>query len=98
MAILTQILNQSKPKRFNKNKLPPPAPIYAQFGIALKGSGWQTVKCPFHDDRHASLSVNATHGGFCCHACHAKGDLMGFYMRMTGKDFKTAMVDLGAYE
>lgn len=101
MRILAQLLNKpnkSFKKQFNPKKLPPPAQIYAQFGITLKGSGWQTVKCPFHDDTHASLSVNGTHGGYICHACHAKGNLIGFYMRISCSDYKTAMIALGAYD
>lgn len=73
------------------NNLPSPSAFYARFGITLKRSGWQMVRCPFHDDTHASLSINGTHGGFICHACGVKGSMIGFYMRSYGVDFKTAI-------
>ena len=102
--ILAQILNRPKnrkskgKKQFNPNKLPKPQAFYARFSIAIKVAGWNMAKCPFHDDKHASLSVNGSHGGYVCHACGAKGSLIGFYMQMTNSDFKTAMTDLGAYD
>ena len=103
-SVLAQILNRPKnrkfkgKKQFNPNKLPKPQALYARFSIAIKVAGWNMAKCPFHDDKHASLSVNGSHGGYVCHACGAKGSLIGFYMAMTNKDFKTAMTDLGAYD
>ena len=38
--------------------------------------GWQPVKCPFHEDRTASASVNLNLGGFRCHACGMSGDAL----------------------
>ena len=102
--VLAEILNRPKKqkfkgkKQFNPNKLPKPQAFYARFNIAIKVAGWNMAKCPFHDDKHASLSVNGSHGGYVCHACGAKGSLIGFYMQMTNSDFKTAMTDLGAYD
>ena len=49
-----------------------------------------TAICPFHHDRHPSLSVNAAKGLFCCHACDAKGGLVEFERRISGCDIKTA--------
>ena len=92
--------NAAKPnykRTFNPNLLPTPIDLYARFGFKLKGNGWSMHKCPFHDDKHASLSINATHGGFICHACHSKGNLIGFYMQMTNTNYQTAMIELGAY-
>lgn len=61
MSVLAKIL--SKPKRtFKQSRLPTPHALYGRFGITLKGNGWQMVRCPFHDDKHASLSINGTHG------------------------------------
>lgn len=99
MNALVQTLRQAKRKRtYNPKKLPTPTALYARFGITLKTSNWNMAKCPFHDDKHASLSVNAKHGGYICHACGAKGNMIGFYMAMTNSDFKTAFTDLGAYD
>ena len=45
--------------------------------------GWQAAKCPFHDDKTESLSVNVSlgrSGAFRCHAagCGAKGDAVSW--------------------
>ena len=72
----------------NKSRLAEPSTFYSQFDIALKGgSGWQMVKCPFHDDKQASMSVNREHGGYKCHACGAGGDVIGFYMQWHSVSF-----------
>ena len=71
-----------------KSRLNEPSSFYSQFGITLKsGSGWQMVKCPFHDDTHASMGVNREHGGYKCHACGACGDRIGFYMQWHSVSF-----------
>ena len=65
----------------NKSRLPNPSDFYSRFDITIKGSkGWQLIKCPFHDDTHASMGVNREHGGYKCHSCGASGDRIGFYM------------------
>lgn len=77
--------------RLDKSRLPEPRNFYSAYGFTLKGSsGWQMVKCPFHDDAHASMGINRSHGGFKCHACGVSGDLIGFYMQYHQADFKSA--------
>lgn len=71
-----------------KSRLTEPSVFYRQFDITIKGGrGWQMVKCPFHDDKHASMGVNREHGGFKCHACGASGDAVGFYMQWHSVSF-----------
>ena len=66
--------------------------------MSMQGGPWRTVRCPFHDDKHASLSINADTGGFLCHACGARGgDVLSFHMQRHGLDFKTAAQELGAW-
>lgn len=38
-----------------------------------KGVGKQWIKCPFHDDRHASAAVDWNTNYFTCFACEVKG-------------------------
>ena len=84
---------------FRRELLPNPSIYYAQaLGVPGKRSGWRTVRCPFHDDKHASLSVNVESGRFRCHACGAKGgDVLAFHRRRHGLDFKAAAKELGAW-
>lgn len=82
-----------------RDRLPDPARYYAGVFERIgkpNASGWALVRCPFHDDKHASLSVQmiGEWGGFTCFACGAKGDLLAFHMRRSGLAFADAVRDL----
>jgi hypothetical protein len=66
-------------------------------GISIgRKSDWAHVKCPFHDDRHASLGINIRHGGFVCHACGAKGgNIVAFEAQLKGIGYREALLSLG---
>lgn len=69
------------------------AVFYEEYFSNIK-TGENSVKCPFHDDKHPSMSVNTEPGknGVClCHACGFKGDLITFYQKYHNIDFKTAL-------
>jgi DNA primase len=53
--------------------------------------GWRPVRCPFHDDRNASASVNLNLGGFRCHACDVKGDAVSLIKQREGLDYRGAV-------
>lgn len=38
--------------------------------------GWQSVKCPFHDDNVFSGSANLFEDRYYCHACGVQGDIL----------------------
>ena len=44
-----------------------------------------SVKCPFHNDRTASMSVNLEKGTWFCHACDVGGGLLDFERKLTEK-------------
>lgn len=50
---------------------------YATLTEALaRGRGRErSFRCPSHDDRHASASVNVVKGLWVCYSCHAKGTI-----------------------
>lgn len=82
-----------------RDRLPDPATYYAACVVKLgkpNGTGWAQGRCPFHEDRDASLSVQTAnpHGGWRCFAGCGKGDLVAFHMRRTGKPFAEAVADL----
>jgi len=62
---------------------------------SLTGESQGSGRCPFHEDQRASLSVNLDSGLWRCHAGCGEGNAIGFYMRMKGVDFKTALRELG---
>src|SRR3989304_1605687 len=70
--------------------------FYQSHVIDLKENGKAQALglCPFHDDTHASLSVNLTNGLYNCFACNAKGDVFQFYQDYMKVDFKTALKEI----
>jgi hypothetical protein len=71
-------------------------PIFGE--LRFNASGWAQVRCIFHHDRHASLSIHREHGAFRCFACGARGgDVIAFEMLRSGADFKSAVCALGAW-
>lgn len=64
--------------------------------VKLKRAGKEyEACCPFHDERTPSFTVIPAKGFFHCFGCGAHGDVVGFYQRITGKDFLQAVADLG---
>ena len=54
-------------------------------------SGWAKLKCPFHDDSHASAEVNLRDNIFKCHGCQYKGDAYAIIMLKEGVGFREAI-------
>jgi DNA primase len=52
--------------------------------------GNQQVKCPFHEDTHASASVNLDKGLFNCYGCAVAGDGIELLMDQEGLEFLEA--------
>jgi DNA primase len=68
------------------------AAIVEQRTHLRKGSGGQLMgRCPFHDERTPSFSVNPTKQLFYCFGCGAKGDLISFVRETEGLDFAGAV-------
>ena len=63
--------------------------------IKKKGANYQGI-CPFHGDRHPSLSVNDGIGIYKCFACGAGGDAIKFVMDYANLDFVEAVKDIGS--
>lgn len=55
------------------------------------GFGWVRAKCPFHDDRTASASVNHELQGFACMACGVTGDAIKLLQDQLGLTFREAL-------
>src|SRR5919197_1074802 len=56
-----------------------------------KVGGRFTGRCPFHDERTPSFSVNATDKLYYCFGCGAKGDLITFVRETEQLDFAAAV-------
>ena len=57
--------------------------------IAVMGSGWRTMRCPFHGDKTASARTNGY--GFICNGCGVRGSALTIIMDRESCDFTTAV-------
>lgn len=53
------------------------------------GRRWMGL-CPFHGDRHPSLSVDEEKGSFVCYACGERGDVFAFVSKIENVGFVEA--------
>ncbi|MGN6800179.1 MAG: CHC2 zinc finger domain-containing protein, partial [Gaiellaceae bacterium] len=59
---------------------------------SLRKQGARLVgRCPFHEERTPSFSVNPGEGLFYCFGCHNGGDLITFVRETQGLDFAGAI-------
>lgn len=59
--------------------------IFEAHGVKLIGNGKQrTAKCPFHEDKNPSLSVNVEQGVYFCQGCQTKGDAIDLAAHYAG--------------
>lgn len=61
-------------------------------GVQVKYArgGWQPCKCPYHQDRTASASVNTTKDRFHCFVCDINEDVVGLIRKDTGVSYVEA--------
>ncbi len=58
----------------------------------LRGSGIRLVgRCPFHDEKTPSFSVNPVDKLYYCFGCHKGGDMFGFVRHTQGVNFVGAV-------
>jgi DNA primase len=49
--------------------------VLEYYGAAVPyGGGYAKLRCPFHDDRHPSATVNHVKQTFKCYVCDVSGD------------------------
>jgi hypothetical protein len=71
--------------------------LFSEF-LTLTGRGNERMaRCIFHDDSHASMSVNVDEGLYNCFNpdCDARGDFIDFYRRLRSLTFTEALNELG---
>lgn len=75
-----------------KNEKPDITAILEYYGgTVMTRRGWSKMKCPFHEDSHASAAVNLDENVFKCHGCQMKGDGYGIIMQKEGVGFIEAI-------
>ena len=56
--------------------------IAARYVNVMRQGSKFVALCPFHADRHPSLTLSPTHGTYHCFACGAKGDIFSLVQQM----------------
>jgi DNA primase len=59
------------------------------------GKEW-VVRCPFHDDRTPSLSINQSKGVWHCFSCGSGGDVISLIQGVKRLGFADAVKELAA--
>ncbi|MEW6277748.1 MAG: CHC2 zinc finger domain-containing protein [Candidatus Eremiobacterota bacterium] len=71
--------------------------VLPRYGVELKRKGKNWLgRCPFHEDRQASLSVNREARLWNCFGCSAGGDVLSFLEKRQGLSFADAVKELSA--
>jgi DNA primase len=64
---------------------------YLGASVPSVGHGWRKIKCPFHDDGHASAGINFEEQRFKCHGCGVGGDVYDLIMYKEGGNYREAV-------
>jgi len=64
---------------------------YLGASVPTVGHGWRKIKCPFHDDGHASAGINFDDQRFKCHGCGVGGDVYDLIMYKEGGNYREAV-------
>ena len=59
--------------------------------VPPEGNGWRKIKCPFHEDGHASAGINFDEGRFKCHGCGVGGDVYDLIIEKEGGTYREAI-------
>ena len=74
------------------NTKPDLAAVFQHYGIEPSTRpGWAKVKCPLHDDTHASATINLDEQIWHCFTCDISGDAYTLIMKKEGVDFPHAV-------
>lgn len=68
--------------------------VLGMYGLRANRAGF--VRCPFHEERTASLKIYPD--GFYCFGCGAHGDQIDFVRTMEGCSFREAAAMLGGHD
>ena len=75
------------------SNVPPIDAIIRHYGGTLRENyqSWQKIKCPFHNDHHASAGVSVHDNIFVCHGCGIKGNGFNIIKEYEGVKFREAI-------
>lgn len=59
--------------------------------VPTRRASWAKMKCPFHNDSHASAAVHLGDNLFKCHGCQYKGNGYSIIKEKEGVSFREAV-------
>jgi DNA primase len=65
--------------------------VLNHYDLPVPGSGERNMRCPVHEERVASASMNVNKGLWHCHACGAGGTAVNIVMAREQLDYKQAL-------
>lgn len=65
--------------------------VFDHYGLGTVPSGERSIRCPVHDDSHASASANGAKGVWHCHACGGSGNAAHIVAHRESIDYRQAM-------
>jgi len=66
----------------------------SQYVVLKKNGANYWGICPFHDDKHPSMSVSPSKGIYKCFSCGAGGDALNFLVRIQNRGYKEVILEL----
>jgi DNA primase len=64
--------------------------VVSEYGLGTVSYGERAMKCPVHDDTHASASCNGGKGVWHCHGCGASGNAVHIVMARENLEYGKA--------
>ena len=76
---------------YSDNDLPDIVMVLEHYGaVVRRTTGQVNIKCPFHDDSHASASFNTRENIFNCFACGMQGNSLQIIAKQERVDIREA--------
>ena len=68
--------------------------VVSQYVVLKKNGANYTGLCPFHNDKHPSMSVSPSRGIYKCFSCGAGGDALNFLVKIQNREYKDVILEL----
>ena len=68
--------------------------VISQYVVLKKNGANYTGLCPFHNDKHPSMSVSPSRGIYKCFSCGAGGDALNFLVKIQNREYKDVILEL----
>ena len=68
--------------------------VISQYVVLKKNGSNYIGLCPFHNDKHPSMSVSPTRGIYKCFSCGAGGDALNFLVKIQNREYKDVILEL----